>query len=219
MSKGAARKDGSDSHPNGRSRTRRAAVEAALVEGQRRFLGFLIGRLGNADDAKDVFQDFALRAIRRSNDLRDVASVRGWLSRLLATAVADHHRRISRRRGREVPADPWSEEAAGAALPDDEADAAVCACLKDVIDLLPPAAADLLRRVDLRGQSRSEVARDLTISEGALAVRLHRARKKLRDLLVDLCLTCPEHGFLDCACDRALARRHAAANPAPGARM
>lgn len=199
------------------SRARRTAVEASLVEGQRRFMGFLIGRLGNVDDALDVMQDFALRAIRRSDDLRDLASVRGWLSRLLATAITDHHRRSNRRRRREVPGDPWSE-AADMALPTDTGtDAAICDCLRDVIGLLPLAQADLLRRIDLEEQPRLAVARALGITEGNLAVRLFRARGKLRDLLVDLCLTCPEHGFLDCACARARARTLAAGGDVPGA--
>ena len=44
----------------------RKAVEAALLEDQRRFLGFLVSRLRNVDDAMDVMQDFATRAITRA---------------------------------------------------------------------------------------------------------------------------------------------------------
>lgn len=185
----------------------RAAIEAALVEGHRRIFGYLVSRLKNADEARDVLQEFSLRAIGRAGDLRDVQSVRGWLRRLLETAILDHHRLSNRRRRQELPPVPADEETHPDAGPDVEADIAVCACLRDVIDLLPSAAADLVRRIDLEEQSRTEVAKALGISEGTLAVRLHRARAKLRDLLVDMCLTCPEHGFLDCACDRARALR------------
>ena len=73
----------------------RKAVEAVLLEDQRRFLGFLVSRLRNVDDAMDVMQDFAARAIARADDLRDIASLRGWLSRLLATTLADHQRKSS----------------------------------------------------------------------------------------------------------------------------
>jgi RNA polymerase sigma-70 factor (ECF subfamily) len=45
---------------------------------------------------------------------------------------------------------------------------------------------------------------------------LHRARAKLRDLLVAMCLTCPEHGFLDCACDRARTLRLTSGGSAEG---
>jgi RNA polymerase sigma factor (sigma-70 family) len=192
------------------ARARRAAVEAALLDGQQRILGFLVGRLRNIEDAKDVLQDFSMRAITRADDLRDVASVRGWLGRLLATAITDHHRRAARRPKPDLGSDALTNLSETLAHPDAETDAVVCDCLHDLIGLLDPGTGDLLRRIDLLGQSRDEVARSLNISEGTLAVRLHRARRKLRDLLIQMCVTCPEHGFLDCACDRARARQHAA---------
>lgn len=34
-------------------------------------------------------------------------------------------------------------------------------------------------------------------------VRLHRGRQALKLRLEEMCLTCPEHGFLDCRCDEA----------------
>ena len=197
-------------------RVRRDAVEAALLEGQHRILRFLLGRMGNVEDAKDVMQDFAMRAITRSDELRDVASVRGWLGRLLATAIADHHRRSARRPMQDLGSDAATGSSEAVALPDAETDAVVCGCLHDLIGLLHPRTADLLRRIDLLGQSRVDVARSLNISEGTLAVRLHRARRKLRDLLIRMCVTCPEHGFLDCACDRARARQRAAKALHPG---
>jgi DNA-directed RNA polymerase specialized sigma24 family protein len=54
-----------------------AAVRGALVEGRRDLLSYLIRRLANADDAQEVLQRFVLRALERSNDLRDVRAVRG----------------------------------------------------------------------------------------------------------------------------------------------
>lgn len=201
-----------DQDPDPGPSAQRAAVEAALIEGHHRIFGFLVSRLRNADEARDVMQEFSLRAIRHAEDLRDVQSVRGWLSRLLSTAITDHHRRSSRRRSQELASVQSDEETYPAAGPDVEADVAVCACLRDVIALLPPAAADLVRRIDLDEQSRPEVAKALDISEATLAVRLHRARARLRKMLVAMCLTCPEHGFLDCACDRARTLRSASAS-------
>ncbi len=60
-----------------------AAVRRELVECHRDFLTFLRRRLGNPHDAEDVLQEFIARALDRSRHLRDVQSVRGWLSRVL----------------------------------------------------------------------------------------------------------------------------------------
>lgn len=184
----------------------RKAVEAALLEDQRRFLGFLVSRLRNADDAMDVMQDFAARALARAEDLRDVASLRGWLSRILASSLADHQRKSSRRRQREMSAEVESETLDTVAEPDAEIDAAICECIVDMIRHMPPGQAELVRRIDLQEEGRAAVAVSLGISLGTLAVRLHRARTRLRDLLMQMCLTCPDHGFLDCGCARARKR-------------
>lgn len=184
----------------------RKAVEAVLLEDQRRFLGFLVSRLRNVDDAMDVMQDFAAMAIARADDLRDIASLRGWLSRLLATTLADHQRKSSRRRQREMSAEVESETLDILAEPDAEIDAAICECIADMIRHMPRGQAELIRRIDLQEEGRTAVAVSLGISLGTLAVRLHRARARLRDLLMQMCLTCPDHGFLDCGCARARKR-------------
>ena len=43
-----------------------------------------------------------LRAIDRSGQLRDVRAVRGWLSQILASSIADYGRKVGRQRQREV---------------------------------------------------------------------------------------------------------------------
>jgi Sigma-70 region 2 len=78
------------------------AVRRALIEGHRDLLAFLHRRLGSREEAEEVLQRFAVRAIERASDLRNVHSVRGWLSRILATTIADYQRRAIRLRRREV---------------------------------------------------------------------------------------------------------------------
>ena len=89
-------------------------------------------------------------------------------------------------------------------------DAAACGRLHDPIGLLPAATPDLPRRIDPPDRPGDAVARALGIPAGPVAVRLHRARGKRRDLPVEIWATCPGHGFLDGAWDRARARQQAA---------
>lgn len=190
-----------------------AQVHAALSEGHGRILSYLRRRLGNAEDAREVMQGFMLRAIGHADDLRDGDALHGWLSRLLHTAIADHQRRAARRRQRETLMAPefFDETPAEAA----DRDAAVCACLHELLGVLNPAHAEMIRRIDLNEEPRAAVAADLGLSVATLGVRLHRARHALKQRLVEMCLTCPEHGFLDCGCDtaRRTALLRAAATP------
>ena len=55
--------------------------------------------------------------------------------------------------------------------------------VREAIDQLPPDYRLVVVLRDLEGLSTAEAARVLEISDGALRVRLHRARKALRSLL------------------------------------
>ena len=178
-----------------------SAVRQALTESHQHCLSYLQRRLGSVEEARDVMQSFMLRAIDRAAALRDVNTVRGWLSRLLATSIADHQRGAARRRQRETVMSPEFFDTSPAA--DAELEAAVCACLHQLIATLKPDYAEVIQRIDLNEESRAAVAADLGVTPATLAVRLHRARSVLKQRLVEMCLTCPEHGFMDCGCDTA----------------
>ncbi|MEP0322633.1 RNA polymerase sigma factor [Bauldia litoralis] len=190
-----------------------AAVRRALVEGRRQIFNFLRRRLGSAEEAEDVLQAFMLRAIERSTQLRDVRTVRGWLSRILATTLVDHRRRAGKRRQREAVMSPNDIEAFEIDA-DEELDEAVCNCLYQLLPTLKPEYAELIRRVDLLGEPRDRVAASLGVTVNNVTVRLHRGRRALKTRLEEMCLTCPVHGFLDCRCkeaERARRRRGALA--------
>jgi len=179
-----------------------AAVRGALVESRRQILGFLQRRLGSSESAEDVLQAFMLRAIERSSQLRDVRTVRGWLSRILATTIVDHQRRFGRRRQRETVMSPNDIEAFEIEA-DEELDEAVCNCLYKLLPTLKPEYAEVIWRVDLLGEPRERVAASLGVTLNNVTVRLHRGRQALRKRLEEMCLTCPIHGFLDCRCEEA----------------
>jgi RNA polymerase sigma-70 factor (ECF subfamily) len=179
-----------------------AAVRRALVESRQDLLTFLRRRLGTGEEAEEVFQRFALRALERAAEVRDVRTIRGWLGRVLASMIADHQRRSIRRRRREVPMDLTELENIAVA-PDAEVDGAVCNCLHRLLPTLKPDYAEVVWRADILGEPRDRIAASLGLTLNNVTVRLHRGRKALKQRLEEMCLTCPVHGFLDCRCDEA----------------
>jgi RNA polymerase sigma-70 factor (ECF subfamily) len=167
-------------------------------------LAFLHRRLGNREEAQEVLQRFAARALERASDLRDVQTVRGWLGRILATTIADHQRRAIRHRHREVAMDQQDLELASEAItPDAEVDRVVCDCLYKLLPTLKPDYADVIWRADILGEPRDRIAVSLGTTLNNISVRLHRGRQALKKRLEEMCLTCPIHGFLDCRCEEA----------------
>ena len=182
-----------------------AAVRRALVESHRDLVRFLRRRLGSSEEAEDVLQRFILKALERSNGLRDVRTVRGWLGRVLATTIVDHHRAAATRRKREHAVDPEVLANLPEALiePDAEVDEAVCQCLYKLLPTLKPEYSAVLWRADLLGEPRERLAVSLGTTVNNVTVRLHRARRALKARLEQMCHMCVAHGFLDCQCEEA----------------
>ena len=76
----------------------------------------------------------------------------------------------------------------------------LCACFKRLLPAVPEAYRELVERIDLQGEDPSLVAQELGLTRNNLTVRLHRARRHLRDALSKNCQACSKHGCLDCTC-------------------
>ena len=82
---------------------------------------------------------------------------------------------------------------------------AVCTCFYTLLPTLKPEFSEILRRIDLDGESREHVAKDLGITGNLTRVRLHRARQALkRELLKSCGACCQKHGFMDCECTHSI---------------
>lgn len=180
------------------------AVIMALREGHREFLRFLGRRTRSIDEAEDILQDFYLKAIRSSRTIKDPGALKVWLAQMLRRTLVDYYRRAGVRKAglQRLKASENS-----AMLIDDDANRAVCSCLYRILPTMPAEYSQLIWRVDLLGQERDRVAKRLGISPNNLGVRLHRARRALRESLMRFCITCPVHGFLNCACEESADRR------------
>jgi RNA polymerase sigma factor (sigma-70 family) len=176
------------------------SVVTRLLANHRRFLSFLTARVGSREDAEEILQDAFVRGLQKAGEIRDDENAIAWFYRLLRNAVVDYYRRAAAGRkaleahAREAPeADPGL---------DADLERSVCECVNDLVPLLKPEYADVIRRVDLGGADVASTADALGISSGNARVRLHRARAALRDELERSCRTCATHGCLDCTCGR-----------------
>jgi RNA polymerase sigma-70 factor (ECF subfamily) len=170
-------------------------VVERLVANHRQFLRFLQSRVRDRDIAEDILQAAFVRSVERADTIRDGDRAVAWFYRLLRNALVDHYRRSGRESRRVAP-----EEAEAALAYEAELRGVVCECVEGLIPTLRPEYAEMIRRVDLREEPLSEVARELGITPNNAAVRLHRARKGLKRQLERSCGTCATHGCLDCRC-------------------
>lgn len=134
--------------------------------------------VGDRHEAEDVAQEAYLRMFRGLAGFREEARFETWMHRIVTNTAFNQ----LRKRGRfgelledevlEVPAPARAEELA---IARDE--------LERGLAVLPPGQRTVLILKDVYGLSCKEIGDELGIQEGAVKVRLHRARKKLKDVL------------------------------------
>lgn len=138
--------------------------------------------VGNEDDARDVVQETYLRAYRALPRFRGDASVTTWLYRITANCGARHLER--RERSSHATLDDSVELIDARPERDPETAAGTADERRRIVSALaelPHGFRVVVVLRDVYDLSHREIAKELGISQAAAKVRLHRARRILRD--------------------------------------
>jgi RNA polymerase sigma-70 factor, ECF subfamily len=163
-------------------------AEVTRRELQARVLAFVSRRVRSREDAEDIAQEVMLRIRRHSADLVRVERMGAWVHRIAANAIADHYRRPARRELASGRAADVPETTVAAA--DDSADDVrreLTACLTPLIERLPPLYRQALEVTEFEGRSQVEAAAELGLSVSGMKARVQRARRQLREQLLECC--------------------------------
>jgi RNA polymerase sigma-70 factor, ECF subfamily len=142
---------------------------------------------GNEEDARDVVQDAYLRAFRSIRKFRGDAQFSTWMYRIVANCAATTLGKRNRHRHEELPDDGQ--------VSDDRPDAdpallAEAGAMRNRVDSalkrLPPRLRAVVVLRDVYDMPHEAIAAELGITEAAAKVRLHRARRRLREQLFPL---------------------------------
>lgn len=150
----------------------------------RRYLQRLVGNRATADD---LLQDTLLKIARALPEFEGRSSVKTWAF-TIATRVATDHFRRPHSRARMVEID----ETAPAHVVDAEIDQRLVidemsSCVREVIDSLPEDYRTALVLHDLEGQTAAQVAEIAGCSIANAKIRIHRARRRLKQALGEEC--------------------------------
>lgn len=172
-------------------------VAATLLANRSAFRAFVAARVGSEADADDILQSGLIKALECADELKDGEKSVAWFYRILRHAIIDHGRSRGAARRRE---DAWATDTVTFSAGDREAEKQICQCFESLLPSLKPAHAELLRRVELHGDSVSAAALALGITANNASVTLHRARAELRSKLIAFCGSCAGGACLDCDC-------------------
>jgi RNA polymerase sigma factor (sigma-70 family) len=149
------------------------AFVAIFERYKRQLLGFAV-HLGAGSRAEDVVQQAFLSAFAALRDQRDVIHLSGWLHRIV--------RNTSIQMVGRVPAESAldADALAGVSTEEQVESRLEAHSVLSNLSQLPERQRSALIQTALAGQSRSEVALSMGLSEGAVRQLVHRARSTLR---------------------------------------
>jgi RNA polymerase sigma-70 factor, ECF subfamily len=138
----------------------------------------------NGDDASDVVQDAYLRAYRSIGNFRGDAQFSTWMYRITANCASTYLSKRTKHRHDELD-DQTPLPADLSHGPEAKADAALDRRdLSAALERLPVNLRSVIVLRDIYDLPHEAIADELGISVVTAKVRLHRARKKLRDQLM-----------------------------------
>lgn len=170
-----------------------AALEDLISRSYRAAYTLALRLMGNPDDAAECTQEAYIRMVRGLRRFREVGAFPTWLFKIVSNVCMTEMRKRSRR---DLPVEIETMDDRGTItdqpLRADTADAADSAIghifwseLERKVGDLPEAYRSVVVLRDVYGLSGEETGEILGISPGAVKVRLHRARRRLRDDLAE----------------------------------
>jgi RNA polymerase sigma-70 factor (ECF subfamily) len=136
--------------------------------------------VGDRTEAEDVAQESYLRVYRSLGGFREDAKFETWLYRVVTNTAMTYLRRRGRfgdlltESAEPVAAEPGPLLADRAVLRDE---------VRRALAELSPGLRAVLVLKEMYGLSCREIGEEMGITEGAVKVRLHRARKRLKDVI------------------------------------
>jgi RNA polymerase sigma-70 factor, ECF subfamily len=184
-------------------------LEAQLVSFRPLVVRHLLAMVRDRAEAEELTQDTYARALKRLDQLRDPQAALAWLYRIATTVALD---RLRRRRPSTVELDNAAEggddrEQTPSLLESALEQSEMSACVQSYLAALPDDYRIAILLHDAHGLQNAEIAELVGCSLATAKIRIHRARRRLRETLDAACsFEIDDRGVLVC-------------NPQPGSDM
>jgi RNA polymerase sigma-70 factor (ECF subfamily) len=160
-----------------------------------RIFRYVLGMVRDRAEAEDLTQETFLRAYQGGDALRDPGAVRGWLYRIATNVCLD---RLRQRRPH-VPLDGQDAPSPALSVLEATERTETSACVQRCLEFLSDSYRAVILLHEIRSLTTAEIAALLGEQEGAIKIRLHRARRKLEQVMATGCsVSCNSQGVPSC---------------------
>ncbi len=142
--------------------------------------------LGWSGEAEDVSQEVFLAALKNLKKFRGQSNVSTWLTRIAVNKVRSHQRKLGSRIRAMKAAARMGKQRGELGPEAASVDREVFGRVRGAVQNLPSRYREVVVMRYLEQMPSSEIVQVLGISRSAMDARLHRARKRLKQVLSDL---------------------------------
>jgi RNA polymerase sigma-70 factor, ECF subfamily len=154
-------------------------IEQIYTSFRDRLKQFIMGRIRDADTAEDILHDVFLKIHNNIHTLQDESKLESWIFRITRNEIIDHTR------SRKHIVD--DVENLPTEVDDDRPYKKIAESLSEMIDTLPSPYREALILTEVEGISQKELAQRLGISVSGAKSRVQRARRMLKETLLECC--------------------------------
>jgi RNA polymerase sigma-70 factor (ECF subfamily) len=149
---------------------------------------YILSMVRSDAETDDLVQETFVRVLRKLDTLENPAMLSPWLYRIATNVSRDRFRKTARDPV-QVASDDSDDEAVDtdARLADLFERNEMSSCVHEYLHELPDHYRSAILLHDVEGMTIAEMARMLDATPGALKIRLHRARARLRQALQEAC--------------------------------
>ena len=155
-------------------------TEQAYIDIRKDLKSFIYSRVGDKDLTEDILHDVFVKVHTNINNLKDSAKLTGWIYSITRNSIKDFYRAKKPAGGIE-----------GIDIKDETAERTASQKLeksvRTFIKKLPLIYREAIVLTEYKGMTQTELAARLNLSVSAAKSRVQRARKMLKDMLLDCC--------------------------------
>jgi len=157
-------------------------VEALWLKFSDNLKGFILSKVHDETIAEDILQEVFIRIHAKIDQLNDDTKIQSWIYQITRNLIVDHFREAKKEKHRSEVLFPETE--------DDLPNEAMTEAIGDMINMmsnLPPEYCKALCLTELDGMSQKAYAELTGLNYSVAKSRIQRARKMLKDNLMNCC--------------------------------
>lgn len=144
---------------------------------------FIRKKVKSEQDTDDIIQEVFIRIHNNISSLKDDSKIHAWIYQITRNSIVDYYRKHEKSiEFVELPENLTSEIEDYLSL-----NGEITNCLKPMIDTLPEEYRQAILLTEFENLTQKELSNRIGISVSGAKSRVQRARKKLKEILLDCC--------------------------------